>query len=104
MRNKLIVTIIVSLMLSQINFAGIVVDDGNYQRKQNEEFVLKDEVSDYFKKLTNWLERDSKVELLKKVASHSEIKGYVSENTIDWEHLYDERNTKATRSNASHSN
>ena len=100
MRNKLIAILIISLILSQVNFAGIVIDDGSYQRKQSEEFVLKDEAYDYFKTLQKWIDQDSKVELLRKVASHSELKGYVSENPIDWEHLYDDMDTKATRSNA----
>ena len=103
MRNKLIAILIISMILSQVNFAGIVIDDGSYQRKQSEEFVLKDEAYDYFKTLQKWIDQDSKVELLRKVASHSELKGYKSENKIDWEHLYDDMDTKATRSNATRS-
>lgn len=98
MRNKLAVILIVSLALSQINFGAIVTRDDVYIQKQNEEFVLKDEAYNYFNSLRNWLERESKVELLRKVASHSELKGYYSENEIDWEHLYDDLDTKATRS------
>ena len=99
MKNKLAAILIISLALSQINFGAIVTRDDVYIQKQNEELVLKDEAYDYFKSLRNWLERESKVELLRRVASHSEIKGYKSENEIDWEHLYDDLDTKATRSN-----
>ena len=99
MKNKLAAILIISLALSQINFGAIVTRDDVYTQKQNEEFVLKDEAYDYFKSLRNWLERESKVDLLRRVASHSEIKGYTSEHEIDWEHLYDDLDTKATRSN-----
>ena len=98
MRNKIIVTIIISLIFCQSNFCAIVKRDDVYTERQNEEYVLKDEAYEYFNTLNNWLERESKVELLRKVASHSEIKGYKSENVIDWEHLYDDMDTKATRS------
>ena len=98
MKNKLVATLIISMLLCQMNYAGIVTRDDTYKQKQNEEFVLKDDAYNYFNVLNNWLERESKVELLRRVASHSELKGYYSENTIDWEHLYDDVDTKATRS------
>ena len=98
MKNKLIVALIISLIFCQTNYSAIVTNDEVYRQKQNEEYVLKDEAYDYFNSLRNWLERESKVELLRRVASHSEIKGFKSENEIDWEHLYDDLDTKATRS------
>lgn len=98
MKNKLIIALIISLVLAHINFASIVVNNGSYQRKQNEEYLLKSDAYDYFKSLQKWIDQDSKVELLRKVASHSELKGFKSENPIDWEHLYDDMGTKATRS------
>ena len=87
-----------SLMLTQTNFAVIVSGNEYYNQKMNEEFVLKDDAYEYFNKLQEWLDRGSNVELLRKVASHSELKGFYSENEIDWEHLYNDQNTKATRS------
>ena len=105
MRNKIIATLIISLLLTQTNFSAIVNGGGDYKRKANEEWVQKKEALDYFDGLQKWLDRDSNVELLRKVASRSELKGYVSENTIDWEHLYDDTiNRKATKSNATRSN
>ena len=98
MRNKLIATIIISLIFCQSNFCAIVKRDDVYKQKQNEEYVLKEDAYDYFNSLQKWINQDSKVELLRKVASHSDIKGYKSENEIDWEHLYDDMDTKATRS------
>lgn len=98
MKNKLVAILIISLALSQINFGAIVTRDDVYTQKQNEELVLKDDAYNYFNGLQNWLDRESKVELLRKVASHSELKGFYSENEIDWEHLYDDLDTKATRS------
>lgn len=102
MKNKIIATLIISLMLSQSNFA-IVINNDTYKQKTNEEWVLKKDVLDYYEELQNWLDRDSKVELLRKVASHSELKGYVSPNLIDWENLYrdDIIDRKATRSHTS---
>ena len=102
MRNKIIATLIISLMLSQSNFAIVINNDG-YKQKTNEEFVLKKDVLDYYEELQNWLDRDSKVELLRKVASRSELHGFYSESEIDWEHLYDDDrwDRKATRSHTS---
>lgn len=98
MKNKLVAMLIISLLFCQTNLCAIVINDEVYQQKQNEELVLKDDAYNYFNGLQNWLDRESKVELLRKVASHSELKSFYSENEIDWEHLYDDLDTKATRS------
>lgn len=98
MRNKIITTLIVALAITQISYGAIVHGDSSYRQRTNEEWVSKAEVYNYFNELQKWLDQDSAVELLRKVASHSEIKGYRSEHTIDWDHIYDERDTKATHS------
>lgn len=99
MKNRLIITLILSLIMCQITPCAIVTNNDAYNIQQNNEFVLKNDVYDYYKVLQSWIDRENKVELLRRVASHSELKGYISPNPIDWEHLYDDQDTKATRSN-----
>ena len=81
MRNVILVILICSLLTNNV-FAAVVSGNNNkeYSREQLSQFATKDEVNEWAKDMQFWLDNGARIELMLKVASYSEVHGFISEN------------------------
>lgn len=81
MKNVILVILICSLLANNA-FAAVVSGKNNkeYSREQSNQFITKDEVNKWSKEMQFWFDNGARIELLLKVASYSEVHGYISEN------------------------
>ena len=102
MKNVILVILICSLLANNA-FAAVVSGKNNkeYSREQSNQFITKDEVNKWSKEMQFWFDNGARIELLLKVASYSEVHGYISDawnrqSVID---EYERLRNRATNSN-----
>ncbi len=102
MKNVILVILICSLLANDA-FAAVVSGKNNkeYSREQSNQFITKDEVNKWSKEMQFWFDNGARIELLLKVASYSEVHGYISDawnrqSVID---EYERLRHRATNSN-----
>ena len=102
MKNVILVILICSLLANN-DFAAVVSGKNNkeYSREQSNQFITKDEVNKWAKEMQFWFDNGARIELLLKVASYSEVHGYISvawnrQSVID---EYERLRHRATNSN-----
>lgn len=81
MKNVIFVILICSLLINS-TFAAVVSGNNNkeYSREQLSQFATKDEVNEWAKDMQFWFDNGARIELMLKVASYSEVHGFISEN------------------------
>lgn len=81
MKNIILVILICSLWINNV-FAAVVSGNNNkeYSREQLSQFATKDEVNEWAKDMQFWFDNGARIELMLKVASYSEVHGFISEN------------------------
>ena len=81
MKNVIFVILICSLLVNSA-FAAVVSGNNNkeYSKEQLSQFVTKDEVNEWAKDMQFWFDNGARIELMLKVASYSEIHGFISDN------------------------
>lgn len=101
---KIILTILICSLLVNSTFAAVISGNNNkeYSREQVSQFATKDEVNEWAKDMQFWFDNGARIELMLKVASYSEIHGFVSE---DWDRQsvideYERLRHRATKSEA----
>ena len=101
---KIILTILICSLLVNKVFAAVVSGKNNpeYKKEQVSQFVTKDDVNAWAKEMQFWFDNGAQIELMLKVASYSEIHGFVSEN---WDRQsvideYERLRHRATKSEA----
>ena len=77
---KIIAIIIMSIVLASANYAIIIDNSTDVKVEQNTTYVTKAEFYKWAQEMQDWFDINSEMELLKKVASVSELHGYKSEN------------------------
>ncbi len=102
MKNILLTLLICSLLTNNV-FAAVVSGNNNkeYSKEQMSQFATKDEVNEWAKDIQFWFDNGARIELSLKVASYSEVHGYISEN---WDRQsvieeYERLRHRATNSN-----
>lgn len=81
MKKIISIVLIISLLCS--NAYAIVINDEAQRRENSTQFVTKEEVYKWAQEMQDWFDINAELELIKKVASVSEMHGYKSEN-FDW--------------------
>ena len=81
MKNVILIFLICSLFVNHV-FAAVVSGKNNreYSKEQLSQFATKDEVNDWAKEMQFWFDNGARIELMLKVASYSEVHGYVSDS------------------------
>lgn len=81
MKNVILVILICSLWINNV-FAAAVSGKNNkeYSKEQLSQFTTKDEVNEWAKEMQFWFDNGARIELMLKVASYSEVHGFISEN------------------------
>lgn len=101
---KILLIILISSILVNNTFAAVVSGRNNteYKKEQLNQFATKDEVYGWAKEMQFWFDNGARIELMLKVASYSEVHGFVSEN---WDRQsvideYERLRHRATKSEA----
>lgn len=81
MKKIISIVLIISLLCS--NAYAIVINDEAQRRENSTQFVTKEEVYKWAQEMQDWFDINAELELIKKVASVSEMHGYKSKN-FDW--------------------
>ena len=81
MKKIISIVLIISLLCS--NAYAIVINDEAQKRENNTQYVTKEEFYKWAQEMQDWFDVNAELELIKKVASASEMHGYYSEN-FDW--------------------
>lgn len=79
---KILLTILICSLLVNNTFAAVVSGRNNteYKKEQLNQFATKDEVYEWAKDMQFWFDNGARIELILKVASNSEVHGYVSDS------------------------
>lgn len=100
---KVLSAFLICSLLANNAFAAVVSGKNNkeYSREQSNQFITKDEVNKWAKEMQFWFDNGARIELLLKVASYSEVHGYISDawnrqSVID---EYERLRHRATNSN-----
>ena len=79
---KVILIFLICSLLSNNTLAAVVSGNNNkeYSKEQLSQFATKDEVNEWAKDMQFWFDNGARIELMLKVASYSEVHGFISEN------------------------
>ena len=80
MKNIIFVILICSLLINNAFAAVVSGNNKEYSKEQLNQFATKDEVNDWAKEMQFWFDNGARIELMLKVASYSEVHGFISEN------------------------
>ena len=80
---KKIISLILLISLLCSNVYAVVAYDEAQKKEDNSQFVTKEEFYRWAQEMQDWFDINSDLELVKKIASVSELHGYKSEN-FDW--------------------
>ena len=81
MKKIISIVLIISLLCS--NAYAIVINDEAQRKENNAQFATKEEVYRWAQEMQDWFDINADLELIKKVASVSEMHGYISDK-FDW--------------------
>lgn len=101
MKNIIFVILICSLLINNALAAVVSGNNKEYSKEQLSQFATKDEVNEWAKDMQFWFDNGARIELMLKVASYSEVHGFISEN---WDRQsvideYERLRNRATTSN-----